>query len=179
MDGIIGENTWNKIVEIYGELQTNPQPEDPDAYPGTPLQVGSRGSNVSKMQNHLNFIGRYYTSIPAVVADGIFGTATQRSVRAFQQQFGLTVDGIIGEVTWYKILDVYNDLQENPPPDPGSDVYPGTPLRAGSRGDDVTKMQTYLNFIGLYYTAIPQIGVDGISEQKLTGRCGLSSDSLA
>ena len=185
VDGIIGENTWNKIVEVYGELQTNPQPGDPDAYPGTPLQMGSRGGNVAKMQNRLNFIGRYYTSVPAMAEDGIFGSATQRSVQDFQREFGLTVDGIIGEDTWYKILDVYNDLQDNPPPQPDPDAYPGTPLRAGSRGDDVTKMQTSLNFIGLYYTSIPQIGVDGSfgtdtdrSTRAFQGQFGLTVDGI-
>jgi peptidoglycan hydrolase-like protein with peptidoglycan-binding domain len=33
-------------------------------------------------------------------ADGQFGTATEKAVRAFQKDHGLTVDGVIGKNTW-------------------------------------------------------------------------------
>ncbi|MGN0625372.1 MAG: peptidoglycan-binding protein, partial [Oscillospiraceae bacterium] len=32
-------------------------------------------------------------------------------VMAFQRQFGLTADGIIGQQTWNRIVQVYNDLR--------------------------------------------------------------------
>lgn len=44
-----------------------------------------------------------------------------------------------------------------------SESYPGTPLRVGSRGPDVTVVQTSLNRIGQNYPAIPKVSpVDGI-----------------
>lgn len=44
-----------------------------------------------------------------------------------------------------------------------SESYPGTPLRLGSRGPDVTVVQTSLNRIGQNYPAIPKVSpVDGI-----------------
>ena len=57
------------------------------------------------MQNYLNAIGRIYTGIPTLVADGIYGNATANAVRTFQRLFGLTVDGIIA--VSYTHLDVY------------------------------------------------------------------------
>ena len=44
-----------------------------------------------------------------------------------------------------------------------TESYPGTPLRVGSRGPDVTVVQTSLNRIGQNYPAIPKVSpVDGI-----------------
>ena len=62
------------------------------------------------MENYLNAIGRVETSIPALVDDGIYGNATANAVRTFQRLFGLTVDGIIGRITWNRIVTVYNSL---------------------------------------------------------------------
>jgi N-acetylmuramoyl-L-alanine amidase len=37
-------------------------------------------------------------------ADGIFGAGTENAVKAFQRHHGLTVDGIVGKITWTKLL---------------------------------------------------------------------------
>jgi peptidoglycan hydrolase-like protein with peptidoglycan-binding domain len=36
--------------------------------------------------------------------DGDFGPGTQNAVRAVQQQFGLTRDGIVGPLTWLALV---------------------------------------------------------------------------
>lgn len=38
-------------------------------------------------------------------ADGIFGAGTENAVKAFQRHHGLTVDGIVGQNTWDKLLN--------------------------------------------------------------------------
>ena len=52
---------------------------------------GSSGAVVTQIQTKLKSWG-YYTG----TVDGIYGSGTERAVRAFQQHFGLTVDGIAG-----------------------------------------------------------------------------------
>jgi peptidoglycan hydrolase-like protein with peptidoglycan-binding domain len=54
------------------------------------------GEDIQRVQQRLADLG-YQQVGPA---DGIFGPATETAVRAFQQQRGLTVDGIVGPQTW-------------------------------------------------------------------------------
>lgn len=125
------------------------------AYPGTALRVGSRGSNVLLMQQYLNAVAERYTGIPRIAEDGIFGPGTESAVKAFQRQFGLTQDGVIGPVTWNEIVGAYSGLT-------GTPAYPGYLLRVGARGSDVLTMQRYLNRVASKYPGLPQIAEDGV-----------------
>ena len=58
------------------------------------LRRGSRGSEVTRLQTALNAHG-----YDCGAADGIFGLKTEMAVRAFQDDKGLTVDGIAGKAT--------------------------------------------------------------------------------
>ncbi len=58
------------------------------------LRRGSSGSEVTAIQKRLKQWG-YYTG----AIDGIYGPATEKAVRYFQQKNGLSVDGVVGEKT--------------------------------------------------------------------------------
>ena len=79
----------------------------PSSYPGYPLDIGSVGEDVAKIQEQLNRISDNFPLIPKIAADGIFGERTQNAVKVFQSVFGLTQDGIVGSRTWYKIQEIY------------------------------------------------------------------------
>ena len=55
---------------------------------------GSTGSVVSQIQQKLSSWGYYSGSV-----DGIYGSGTEKAVRAFQKKNGLTADGIAGSAT--------------------------------------------------------------------------------
>lgn len=57
-------------------------------------RLGSRGEEVRQIQKKLRELGLYSGSV-----DGIYGTGTQKSVRQFQKNCGLTADGIAGPKT--------------------------------------------------------------------------------
>lgn len=57
-------------------------------------RIGSRGQEVREIQQKLRELGIYSGSV-----DGVYGTATQKAVRQFQKNCGLTVDGIAGPKT--------------------------------------------------------------------------------
>jgi len=62
------------------------------------LRQGSSGGAVKILQGGLNGIGY------RLVADGVFGPATDNMVRRFQSDRGLESDGIVGPQTWKALL---------------------------------------------------------------------------
>ena len=58
------------------------------------LRRGSTGDDVSAVQKRLKQWGYYSGAV-----DGIYGYATERAVRWFQEKNGLQVDGVVGEKT--------------------------------------------------------------------------------
>ena len=79
----------------------------PSSWPGYTLEIGSSGQKVRQMQEQLNVIAGAYPAIPKVTVDGIYGPATEASVRKFQQVFNLPVTGTVDYRTWYKISEIY------------------------------------------------------------------------
>lgn len=79
----------------------------PSSYSGYDLTIGSSGEPVITIQEQLNRIAQNYPAIPTVTVDGIYGSATAESVRAFQSIFNLPVSGIVDFPTWYKISQIY------------------------------------------------------------------------
>ncbi len=62
------------------------------------MQVGSKGNNVSTVQQFLKSLGLYSGAI-----DGDYGPKTQAAVKQFQSAQGLKSDGIVGPLTENKI----------------------------------------------------------------------------
>lgn len=120
-DGVVGPGTWNKLYSVYRGIQNNSPvppavvspPANAPQFPGTPLTVGSTGPNVRLMQTYLNTIGFVYSSIPPVTVDSVFGEETRKAVIAFQQEFVLTPDGVIGPATWDYIVRQFMLLTGN------------------------------------------------------------------
>ena len=139
------------------------------SYPGTPLRVGNSGPNVVVVQVELNRISQNYPAIPKVPSvDGIFGSRTEASIRAFQRIFGLTADGIVGKATWYALVRLYtavtslSELRSQ-----GQQfyaiswAYPGD-LQQGDSGQKVRHLQYMLSVVSEFIPQIPPVTVDGI-----------------
>lgn len=65
------------------------------------LREGDKGRWVERLQHLLNAEGC------SCIADGDFGPKTAHQVRVFQAQESLTVDGVVGELTWAALEDAH------------------------------------------------------------------------
>jgi peptidoglycan hydrolase-like protein with peptidoglycan-binding domain len=75
-----------------------------------------------------------------VAVDGIFGPNTEAAVKAFQQSKGLAADGIVGPLTWPKLV---------------------VQVKKGSNGDAVRGVQEVMKFHDQSDGEGPPIHVDG------------------
>lgn len=173
-DGIIGPATWNRISYIYnavkrlGELDSEgiSIEELPQEFE-TAIGPGDTGSSVQVVQYYLNVIAAYYDTIPRTGSTGIYDEATEQSVRAYQQTFGLVEDGLVGPLTWRSIYETYESIVNSTELiEGGVRPYPGEELRMGSQGDDVATIQEYLAYIATVYPDIPAPSVTGVYGQE-------------
>ena len=81
-DGIVGDQTWPALI--------------------VQVAMGAQGDAVKALQNQVSSRG----ATPLTI-DGIFGENTQAAVQQFQTWVGLTVDGIVGPVSWNVYVDGY------------------------------------------------------------------------
>lgn len=112
--GVVDRQTWLDIYRAYdGIVDSIPIDDGSDVilYQGRVLREGMRGEDVRVLQEYLTFINRTYPNIPAVENTGYFGPVTRSSVLAFQRQFGLPANGIVGAAAWNEIAGVYSDLK--------------------------------------------------------------------
>ena len=158
-----GKECIEKLQEEAGNI--------PQSYPGSPLRQGDSGTAVFTLQRQLNRITKDYPFLGKLTVDGVFGSRMAATVRAFQKQFNLTADGMVGRQTWYKISYIYvsvKDLAELTSEGETSNgtlsdgTWGGTVLRTGSTGSAVEQLQFWLNTLAQYDSAIHSVTVDGV-----------------
>ena len=167
-----GYNSIEILRSYYGSIEVvNNAPVQgiTASYPGTPLRRGSSGPNVVVIQVELNRISQNYPAIPKLpTVDGIFGSQTEASVRAFQEIFGLTPDGIVGQATWYALVRLYTAVTSlSELRSLGQQFYAinweyPDPLELGDTGEKIRLLQYMLSVLSAYIPSIPSVTVDGI-----------------
>lgn len=99
------------------------------------IREGDRSLEVTDIQARLRALGYNIDDDP-----GHFGPATTATVRTFQQDRHILVDGIVGPHTWGQIVEASWVLGDR-------DLYLKHPAM---RGDDITVLQTRLNALGFH-----------------------------
>lgn len=83
-DGIVGAQTWPRLV--------------------VQVKKGSTGDAVRGVQEVMKFHDLSDGEAPPVQVDGIFGPKTDSWIRGFQTALGISVDGIVGPITWRALV---------------------------------------------------------------------------
>ncbi|MDG0871093.1 spore cortex-lytic enzyme [Paenibacillus thiaminolyticus] len=91
--------TMCMVFVLFGAYQYKHMTENAPTFSGAALTYGFQGKDVTELQGRLKFLGFYYGNV-----DGIFGSKTMDSVKWFQSEFGITVDGIVGPKTRDKLV---------------------------------------------------------------------------
>ena len=110
------------------------------------VRQGDDGHPVLTLQELLRAHGH------AIAVDGDFGRQTATAVRAVQTAAGLTADGIVGKLTWPKVIKT---------------------VRRGDSGDAVRGVQVEFQFRNLSGDPTQGVQIDGIfgpqTEQAVRG----------
>ncbi len=169
--GEVDKSTWYKIKQYYNgvkrlsELASEGISLDEASVPFTEeLSEGDTGVPTRTVQYYLSIIAYFNGELQPVPLTGYFDSATVAAVERFQGFYGLPVTGIVDTATWNTITKIYTETVASLPDGyqgENAKLYPGYFLSIGMRGQNITDLQTYLNFLGRNIAAIPEIPVTG------------------
>ena len=155
-DGVVGRSTWNKLKEVGLAVANKIVAANvaPGQFTAT-TREGSRGTAVGAVQYYLRRLAAYYSDVPTVTVDGKFGAATTRAVKAWQTRAGLTVDGVVGRLTFQSLYDAALALDTSGPVVRTVSLpTPDAALRPGDTGAEVLRLNRMLLFLSQW---IPEI----------------------
>lgn len=141
-DGIAGPQTIAKIDAAY-EAKGGSSSGSGSSASG--LKLNSKGTEVRNLQQDLTTLGYYWAEIT-----GNFGAKTETAVKRFQEESGLTADGVAGT----KTLNAIAAAVARKGGTPASGGSAGTTLKLNSQGTKVSQLQTDLKQLGYYYAEI-------------------------
>lgn len=144
------------LVSLFTGMKTFAASENPESYriPTTSVRQGTKGNDAYWLQAMLKTLS--YT----IDVDGSFGPATLATVKKFQADNGLAVDGSVGLATRAKLIEKYEALAEpTPTPNPMATMAPSggafkynpdklpmptQSIRKGAKGDGALWVQEIL-----------------------------------
>lgn len=151
------------------------------------LRKGYTGADVIAVQQKLKELGFYSGSV-----DGVYGTGSIAAVKKFQQQNGLTADGLVGSRTYAALLSASSGSSSDSSSSGSSSgtsdsssgssgqTYAEGTLSYGSTGTEVKKMQQALKALGYNVSADGSYGaLTQMAVTQFQKRNRLTADGVA
>lgn len=167
-----GSNSIEILKTYYGEdieLVINAPLQDiRTSYPGTAMRLGDTSPYIRIAQFVMNRISQAYPAIPKITrVNGYYGLETQEAVRAFQQIFNLTPDGILGKATWYAMVRLYTGILQlselvSQGQTFGSLLFDFESFSSSNLQEQVSFLQYLLSVLSQFYLDIPFVSIDGV-----------------
>ncbi len=167
-----GQTSEDILAFYYGEININ-QTDDirtpEESFPGTPLSQGATGDDVRILQEQLNRIAINFPQLPLITVNSVYDESTVNTVREFQRLFILPITGVTDRATWYRVSQIYGSVKrlaeltsEGQRAIYNQQLYPGEPIKSGSRGSEVQEIQFYLQRISRFNPMVQSPVLDGI-----------------
>ncbi|MBD3882530.1 peptidoglycan-binding protein [Phormidium tenue FACHB-886] len=113
---------------------------------GGALQLNDSGDAVVELQRRLTNLGYYDGEIT-----GFLGSQTKEAIVQFQQEMGLTADGIVGAATEAALQEPSSQAE---PQAAGESAEPRAVVRVGDSGEQIAELQRRLTDLGYYNGSI-------------------------
>ena len=108
--GVFTYSDWKVLKNAYDMILKSFPIEYQDyvneLYPDYFLTRGMSGDDVRRLQKFLLVICRFDHSIPGVRVNGVFDELTEKSVKKIQDDNGFDINGIVGPLTWRKVVEL-------------------------------------------------------------------------
>ena len=167
-----GQTSEDILGFYYGDININETDDirtPEESYPGTPLSQGAKGDDVRILQEQLNRIAVNFPQLPLITVNGVYDEGTVNTVREFQRLFILPITGVTDRATWYRVSQIYGSVKrlaeltsEGQRAVYNQQLYPGEPIKNGSRGSEVQEVQFYLQRISRFNPMVQAPVLDGI-----------------
>ena len=118
---------------------------------------------IRSLQTMLRVIAEDDPRLPTVVPDGIYGPSTMNAVTAFQRQYGIAATGVVDQLTWERIVTVYEPaLVRVGKAEPIEIVMdPGQVFRSGDGSPYIFLLQSMLTQLSIDHPSINAPGHSG------------------
>ena len=123
---------------------------------------------VRNLQRYLRTISFYDPSIPRVPIDGIYDTATEHAVIAFQASRGLAPTGKVDKTTWDRIFGEFSQIVEATDRSNNINLFPSVPenyeASLGETSSFVAIIQLLLRELSIIYD-FPSTEISGVYDK--------------
>ena len=176
-DGVVGSSTMSKLNELVssGTPSEATSTSSANTTNSNVLKIGSTGEAVKKLQEQLKAL-TFFTGDTTEY----FGTQTQAAVIAFQENNGLSADGVVGSATQNAINKGLENNTSSSDTNSSTTSTVNNLLKRGSQGANVGLLQQQLTQVGVYsgpitntFGPLTQAAVTSFQENN-----GLSADGV-